>query len=87
MKLVATIQPTSLDVSIKSESFSASTGIPVAREYVERPAYEGTYDVTPGAAEIVLSTQYLRMTDNVRIASVPHNYGLITWNGSTLTVS
>lgn len=87
MKLSVTFNAPSLAVEISAPTLAASTGIPVAREYVERPAYEGDYDVTPAAQEIVLNTQYLRMTDNVRIAPIPNNYGLITWNGSTLTVS
>lgn len=87
MKLVATFAAPTLAAEISAPTFSTSTGIPVAREYVERPAYEGDYDVTPAQQEIVLNTQYLRMTDNVRIAPIPNNYGLITWNGSTLTVS
>lgn len=87
MKLVATFQAPTMSAEISAPTMAASTGIPVAREYVERPAYEGDYDVTPAQQEIVLNTQYLRMTDNVRIAPIPNNYGLITWNGSTLTVS
>ena len=85
--LTVTFTPPSLGVTIQDSSLTASTGIPIAREYVERPAYEGEYDVTPSAEGTVLPTQYLRMTDNVRIAPIPNNYGLITWNGSTLTVS
>ena len=76
-----------LSLSFHPQTFGISTGTPVVREYVERPAYEGEYDVTPSAQEIILNTQHLRMTDNVRIAPIPNNYGLITWNGSTLTVS
>lgn len=87
MKLVATFAAPTLAAEISAPTFSTSTGIPVAREYFERPAYEGDYDVTPAQQEIILNTQHLRMTDNVRIAPIPNNYGLITWNGSTLTVS
>lgn len=85
MKL--TYHPPKMVVGYTTPEISTSTGTPIAREYVERPAYEGPYDVIPSSSEIVLDTQYLRMTDNVRVAPIPSNYGLITWNGVTLTVS
>ena len=85
MKVV--FHPPKMQVGFSTPSISASTGNPIAREYVERPAYEGPYDVTPTAGGTVLQTEHFRMTDNVRIAPIPSNYGLITWNGATLTVS
>lgn len=87
MKLTATFTAPTLAATVQSAAITASTGIPVARELVEREAYTGAYDITPASEEIVLNTKYLRMTDDVRIAPIPSNYGLITWNGTTLTVS
>ena len=87
MKLSVTISPPRLGVEIKPPGMEATTGIPVARDYVERPAYEGPYEVTPGPEAQTLSTKHLRMTDDVVVGAIPQNYGLITWNGSTLTVS
>ena len=49
--------------------------------------YEGNYSVTPSAEVQVLNTQYKTMSQNVTINPIPSNYGLITWNGSTITVS
>ena len=49
--------------------------------------YTGVYTVTPSAETQVLQANGLRMLDNVTINPIPNNYGLITWNGSTLTVS
>lgn len=51
------------------------------------PAYDGPYSVTPSEAVQTLATTELRMTDNITINPIPNNYGLITWNGSTITVS
>lgn len=87
MTLTASFAPASMDVTIVVPSEEISTGIPVAREYVERPAYEGPYEVTPSAVAQTLSTKHLRMTDDVVINPIPQNYGLITWDGSTITVS
>lgn len=56
-------------------------------EVIDRIAYEGAYTVTPGAEAIILPTEDLLMRENVTINPVPSNYGLITWDGSTLTVS
>lgn len=87
MKLTAEFHPQSMDVSVNAPSIATGFGNPIARDYVERPAYEGDYTVTPSAEEQVLNTRNLRMTDNITINPIPNNYGLITWNGSTITVS
>ena len=87
MTLNPTFTPASVEVSIVSERFESSTGNPIARDYVERPAYEGSYTLTPTAEEQIIPTNGLRMTDDLTIAPIPNNYGLITWNGSVITVS
>ena len=51
------------------------------------PSYEGPYEVTPQAQTQTLETDLLYMRGNITINPIPSNYGLITWNGSTLTVS
>lgn len=53
----------------------------------ERPAYDGPYTVTPGAEAQTLETNGKRMTENVVVGAIPSNYGLVTWNGSVLTIS
>ena len=85
--MTITIVPQSVSVSAAPQSFSTSPGNPITRDYVERDPYTGEYTITPGAAVQTLLTKDLRMTYNVTIEAIPENYGLITWNGSTLTVS
>ena len=51
------------------------------------PTYTGETVVTPSEAEQVLATADKVVTRNIVINPIPSNYGLITWNGSTLTVS
>ena len=51
------------------------------------PTYQGIYEVTPSSETQVLSTREMRMADNVTINPIPNNYGLITWDGNTITVS
>lgn len=49
--------------------------------------YTGSYSVTPSAEEQILNTADLMMSGDITINPIPSNYGLITWNGSALTVS
>lgn len=51
------------------------------------PVYTGETVVTPSTSEQVLATAEKVVTRNIVINPIPSNYGLITWNGSTLTVS
>lgn len=49
--------------------------------------YEGPYEVTPSSETQVLRTQQKMAIRNIIVNPIPSNYGLITWNGSVLTVS
>ena len=49
--------------------------------------YTGSYEVTPSLETQTLLTNTKYMTDNVVVNPIPSNYGLITWDGSVLTVS
>ena len=49
--------------------------------------YTGSYTVTPSAEAQVLPSKDSVLLQNITIAAIPQNYGLITWNGSILTVS
>lgn len=49
--------------------------------------YTGDYEVYPSLETQILPTADKSLTDNIVIYPVPSNYGLITWNGSVLTVS
>lgn len=87
MRLSVSFHPQTLSVSVDPASVQTGFGAPIARTAVERDPYEGDYAITPGAEAVLLSTKDKRMTDDVVINPIPSNYGLITWNGSTLTVS
>ena len=51
------------------------------------PEYEGAVHVVPSEEEQVLSTANKSVYDDIVIEAIPNNYGLITWDGSVLTVS
>lgn len=64
-----------------------SLGNSIVKEYVDTEAYTGEYEVTPSSETQTLDTTGKRMTRPVVVNPIPSNYGLITWNGSFLTVS
>lgn len=64
-----------------------SLGNSIVKEYVDTEAYTGEYEVTPSSETQTLDTTGKRMTRPVVVNPIPNNYGLITWNGSFLTVS
>ena len=49
--------------------------------------YSGSYTVTPSEVQQVLPTSGKMLSMDVVVEPIPSNYGLITWDGSTLTVS
>lgn len=53
----------------------------------EAGKYTGEYIVTPSAVQQTLETAGKILRENVIVEPIPSNYGLITWNGSTLLVS
>lgn len=55
--------------------------------YSELPSYDGMTEITPSSETQVLETRNMALYENITINPIPSNYGLITWNGSTLTVS
>ena len=62
-------------------------GIASPIEVVSGQPYSGSYEVTPTNELQTLETENLRMMQNVIVNPIPSNYGLITWDGSTLMVS
>ena len=61
----------------------------IITKVVERdlPVYTGDTEITPSEEEQVLATAEKVVTRNIVINPIPSNYGRITWNGATLTVS
>lgn len=54
---------------------------------VTPPVYSGAYEVTPSRTAQTIPTAGLMMSGDLKVNPIPSNYGLITWNGSTLMVS
>lgn len=49
--------------------------------------YTGEYEFTPTSETQTIPTENKALAQNIIINPIPSNYGLITWDGSTLTVS
>ena len=49
--------------------------------------YDGDYEFTPTLEEQTIMIADKTATADIIINPIPSNYGLITWNGSTITVS
>ena len=51
------------------------------------PTYQGPYTFTPSAEEQTIEISRMVARQDITIGAIPSNYGRITWDGSTLTVS
>lgn len=51
------------------------------------PPYEGETVFTPTQQTQTIQAAGFLFSENITINPIPSNYGLITWNGATLTVS
>lgn len=49
--------------------------------------YTGEYEITPSSETQVLETANKTLDANIIVNPIPSNYGLITWDGSVITVS
>lgn len=51
------------------------------------PEYTGETVIVPSQERQILHTSMSTVLSNITVEPIPSNYGLITWNGTTLTVS
>ena len=92
----AEIDSADIHVIIPADSVSAdahpdevdvSFGFPIIREITGGEIYDGDYTAVPSTEDQVFQTRGKLMRTDFTVGKIPSNYGLITWNGSTLTVS
>lgn len=87
---IASVKVTEGSVSVGSTN-TAGISVKTRTEIIEiipsGEAYEGPYSITPGKEAQVLNIKGLTAKENIIIEPVPDNYGLISWNGSTLTIT
>ena len=73
-------------------SFGSTDGLYIdlglaAVSHSTAPGYSGPYSAVPTRSEQVFATAGMLMDGNFTVDPIPQNYGLITYNGSELTVS
>ena len=71
-----------------SISSTAALGVDIGTQvYRSQPIYTGAYEATPTQETQTFSVAGYAMSADFVVNPIPSNYGLITWNGSYLTVS
>ena len=83
-KMTVDVSP-ALDLKV-STPWSANIGMDMMVR-VDGTPYTGQTAVIPSDTRQILPTAGTLLTQDITIEPIPQNYGLITWNGSTLTVS
>lgn len=78
-----------VELDIDVESNTDELGMEVATEYAiaRTDEYEGPYEFTPTEEVQTIEIYKKTAVSNIIVNPIPSNYGLITWDGSTLTVS
>lgn len=74
-----------LTVAESTEQFELGVGTAIVTSVVED--YDGETEATPTNDEQVFSTGNKRVLNDFVVHAIPHNYGLITYNGQYITVS
>ena len=80
------------NINVRSPSISGGTSMErvevLGDVYIPHAkVYDGEYEVTPTTSTQVLDTGGMIMKENIVVKPIPHNYGLVTWNGSVLTIT
>ena len=84
ISVVPEMTETLISVSVETEETLATVS---EVKYPVQEEYQGVTEITPTQETQTLRTASLLMPVDIVINPIPQNYGLITWNGSTLTVS
>ena len=81
------VSQVNLPVGVATSAVGLSVGLGAAYTMREGEIYDGPYEFTPSSETQTIYTKDKTLLENITINPIPNNYGLITWNGSILTVS
>ena len=81
------VSQVNLPVSIAASEVGIPIGVAASYQMVEGETYDGPYEFTPTQETQTAQTTDKVLLENIIIHPIPQNYGLITWNGSVITVS
>lgn len=78
---------TTFNVIFESSEDSFAVGFEGVTQVPKVDPYEGAYTFTPSATAQTIEIQGKTALEDITINPIPNNYGLITWDGQTITVS
>lgn len=74
-----------MDVTSSEETMGMDIGAEYAMSNTD--PFEGSYEYTPSEQTQTIPIEDLRATQDIVVNPIPSNYGLITYNGVSITVS
>ena len=77
-------------LSVSGQLSCSLSSVPLSGELTiagSVPSYRGETEIIPSDEIQTLQCAGLMMSENITITPIPSNYGRISWNGITLTVS
>ena len=76
-----------LPVAVAVSAVNIPVQVAAAYQMRDGEIYDGPYEFTPTQETQTVSTAEKLLLENIVINPIPQNYGLITYNGSFITVS
>ena len=76
-----------IPASVGASAVSLNASLGAAYQMREGEIYQGEYEFTPTQSEQTVNTAGKVLIRNIRINPIPSQYGLVTYNGSIITVS
>lgn len=76
-----------LPVEVAVSAVNLPVNVAASYQMREGEIYDGPYEFTPTQETQTVSTAEKLLLDNIVINPIPQNYGLVTYNGSIITVS
>lgn len=76
-----------INIRVKGDKQSGKMGITAPIVAASVPYFDGPYEYTPSAEAQTIQVNGKQADQDITIDPIPNNWGLITWNGSVLTVS
>lgn len=84
--LIGELTPVATLEAVLSGADTLNGGLSVP-EVIQNERYRGSYQFTPSETEQEIQIADKTATQNIIIAPIPQNYGLITYNGVGIRVS
>lgn len=87
MTVELTVVTDTIELGVTTDALSFAVESPIIVQATPIPVYDGAYEIAPTSEAQTIPVHGFRFEQDLIIDPIPSNYGLITWDGSTLTVS